>query len=94
MPAPSAEVTADPYDPTAATRRVTLHLNGTSPQLKLSLPAESLVGWSIATSLAAMVQTARLGDADSVFLSHHARKDLNTTVDLNRRQVESGGYLN
>jgi hypothetical protein len=54
MPAPSAEVTADQYDPTAATRRVTLHLNGTSPQLKLSLPAESLVGWSIATSLAAM----------------------------------------
>jgi hypothetical protein len=57
MQAPNAEVTADSRDPTAGTRQVTLHLHGTSPQLKLSLPAQALVGWSIPTSLAVIVPT-------------------------------------
>jgi hypothetical protein len=35
-----------------------------------------------------------LQHAGMAFLSHDARKDLNATVDFNRRQVESGRYLN
>jgi hypothetical protein len=57
MQVPRAEVTASAYDSTADTRQVTLHLFGTSPQLKLSIPAASLVGWSIAARLATMVPT-------------------------------------
>ena len=56
MQAPRAEVTADAYDATADTRQITLHLYG-SPQIKLSIPAQSLVSWSVGTSLATMVPT-------------------------------------
>jgi hypothetical protein len=51
MPAPKAEVAADAYDPTSDTRRVSLHLHGTSPELRLSIPAASLLGWSASAKL-------------------------------------------
>jgi hypothetical protein len=57
MQAPRAEVTADAYDATADTRQITLHLIGTSPQIKLAIPAQSLVNWSVGPNLATMVPT-------------------------------------
>ena len=57
MQAPSAEVTTEHHDPATDTRQITLHLHGTSPQLKLSIPAEALLGWSIGPSLATIAPT-------------------------------------
>jgi hypothetical protein len=51
MPAPKAEVTASVYDSSSDTRRVTLHLHGTSPQLRLTIPVASLLGWSASDKL-------------------------------------------
>ncbi len=52
MPTPHAEVTSEHYDVASDTRQITLHLLGTSPQLRLSIPAEALIGWSATPSLA------------------------------------------
>ena len=57
MPAPRAEVTAEHYDPAADTRQVTLHLHGTSAQLRLSIPAKALVGWSASPRLVPLPPT-------------------------------------
>jgi hypothetical protein len=51
MPPPKAEVTANEVDPTSDTRRVSLHLDGTSPELQLTIPGSSLVGWSASAKL-------------------------------------------
>ena len=53
MQAPRAEVTAEHHDPATDTRQVTLHLDGTSPQLRLAIPAEVLLGWSASPKLGA-----------------------------------------
>jgi hypothetical protein len=57
MQAPSAAVTAEAYDAGTDARQVALHLLGTSPQLELAIPAQSLVAWSIAASLANLTPT-------------------------------------
>ena len=57
MLAPRAEVTAEHYDPTVDTRQVTLHLQGTSSQLRLSIPAAALLGWSASPRLVALPPT-------------------------------------
>ena len=51
MQAPRAEVTAEHHDPATDVRQVTLHLDGTSPQLRLAIPAEALLGWSVSSKL-------------------------------------------
>ncbi len=57
MLAPQAEVTAEHYDPTADTRQVTLHLYGTSAELRLSIPAKTLFGWSASPRLVTLPPT-------------------------------------
>jgi len=57
IPSPRAEVTASNYDSPTDTRQVTVHLGGTSPQLRLSIPAQALVAWSVTPSLAATAPT-------------------------------------
>jgi hypothetical protein len=51
MPAPHAEITSNQYDAQTDTRHVTLHLNGTSPELRLKIPAQALVAWSASEKL-------------------------------------------
>jgi len=51
MPAPRAEVEAREH--VAEGRRVTLRIHGTSPLIRLAIPRDALVGWSLAPSLAA-----------------------------------------
>ena len=53
MQAPRAEVTAEHRDPVTNARHITLHLDGTSPQLRLAIPAEALLGWSVTSRLGA-----------------------------------------
>ena len=57
MQAPRAEVIADHHDPATDTRQITLHLHGTSPQLRLSIPAAALLGWSVTSNLSAIPPT-------------------------------------
>jgi len=57
MPAPRAVVTSDHHDPATDTRQIILHLEGTSPQLRLSIPAKALVGWSVTSNLSAISPT-------------------------------------
>ena len=57
MPAPQVEVTSEHHDPVSDTRQITLHLFGTSPQLRLSIPAKALVGWSASDYLVALPST-------------------------------------
>ena len=54
MPAPHAEATASNYDAPTDRRQVTLHLDGTSPQLRLLLPTTALLAWSLTPSLPAL----------------------------------------
>ena len=54
MPAPHAEITASSYDAPTDRRQITLHLDGTSPQLRLLLPTSALLGWSLTPSLPAV----------------------------------------
>jgi len=51
MPAPRVQVKASDYDAATDTRQVLLHLEGTSPQLRLSFPAQSLVAWAASPEL-------------------------------------------
>ncbi len=51
MLVPHAEVTSTRHDPARDARHVTLHLLGTSPQLRLSIPAKALAGWSAGDEL-------------------------------------------
>jgi hypothetical protein len=51
MPAPAADVVAEDRAPDG-TRRVTLRIHGTSPFVRLAVPREALLGWSLAESLA------------------------------------------
>jgi hypothetical protein len=60
MQAPRAEVTSEHHDPASDTRQVTLHLFGTSPQLRLSVPAKALVGWSASQHLVPLPPTQSL----------------------------------
>jgi hypothetical protein len=53
MPAPRAEVTQSEYDAQTDTRHVKLHLHGTSPELRLHIPSQSLVAWSASEKLPA-----------------------------------------
>jgi hypothetical protein len=47
MAAPHAEVTTTSYDAHSDARQITLHLAGTSPKLKLAIPAKALLAWSL-----------------------------------------------
>jgi hypothetical protein len=51
--APQAEVTASNYDSATDQRQVNLHLTSGGPELRLFIPAASLVGWSFGPSLPA-----------------------------------------
>ena len=53
MAAPRAEVTATRYDAQSDTRQITLHLDGTSLRLKLAIPTEALLAWSLGPQLPA-----------------------------------------
>jgi hypothetical protein len=64
MPAPQAEVTAEHHDPATDTRQIALNLHGTSPELRLSIPAATLVGWSVTSNLRAIQPT------DGMYLVH------------------------
>ena len=57
MLAPQAEVTAEHYNPTVDARQVTLHLHGTSAQLRLAIPAKALLGWSASPRLVTLPPT-------------------------------------
>lgn len=53
IPAPNATVTASAYDAAVDERRVTVHLDSATPQLRLLLPAASLRAWSLTPTLPA-----------------------------------------
>jgi hypothetical protein len=53
MPAPEVDVSASVYDSASDTRQVTLHIQGTSPQLRLTIPKSALLGWSATSKLPA-----------------------------------------
>ena len=51
MPAPSAQVTSSTYDAATDSRSIQLHLGGTSPQLRLAIPRQALLGWTASAML-------------------------------------------
>jgi hypothetical protein len=53
VPAPHAEVTASNYDSASDARQITLHITGGSPKMKLAIPAQALLAWSIDPKLPA-----------------------------------------
>jgi hypothetical protein len=51
MLAPQAEVVDSRYDAASHARTVQLHLHGSSPELRLLIPGQALLGWSASATL-------------------------------------------
>jgi hypothetical protein len=59
MRPPSAEVVASRTDPATEARTIHLHLNGTSPSLRLFIPGQVLLGWSASSQLPPLPSSER-----------------------------------
>jgi hypothetical protein len=51
IPAPGAQVTASAYDAGTDQRKVSVHLDGGNPQLRLLVPSAGLLAWSLTPQL-------------------------------------------